>query len=73
MDHYADDLAALTAYLDLHDAVHLGHSTGGGEVVRYIASMGKVASRKQCSSVRPIDGHISGEGRTRNSNGIMST
>jgi pimeloyl-ACP methyl ester carboxylesterase len=32
MDHYADDLAALTAHLDLHDAVHVGHSTGGGEV-----------------------------------------
>src|SRR5580698_7348698 len=32
MDHYADDLAALTAHLDLHDAVHIGHSTGGGEV-----------------------------------------
>ncbi len=37
MDHYADDLAALTAHLDLHDAVHVGHSTGGGEVARYIA------------------------------------
>src|SRR4029078_13205120 len=32
MDHYADDLAALTAHLDLRDAVHVGHSTGGGEV-----------------------------------------
>ena len=30
MDHYADDLAAVTAHLDLHDAVHVGHSTGGG-------------------------------------------
>jgi non-heme chloroperoxidase len=37
MDHYADDLAALTSHLDLHDAVHVGHSTGGGEVVHYIA------------------------------------
>ena len=37
MDHYADDLAALTAHLDLQGAVHVGHSTGGGEVVRYIA------------------------------------
>ena len=33
MDHYADDLAALTEHLDLKDAVHVGHSTGGGEVV----------------------------------------
>jgi non-heme chloroperoxidase len=32
MDHYADDLATLTAHLDLKDAVHVGHSTGGGEV-----------------------------------------
>ena len=31
MDHYADDLAALTAHLDLRDAVHVGHSTGGGD------------------------------------------
>jgi non-heme chloroperoxidase len=39
-DHYADDLAALTAHLDLKDAVHVGHSTGGGEVVHYIARHG---------------------------------
>ena len=37
MDHYADDLAALTKHLDLKQAVHIGHSTGGGEVVRYVA------------------------------------
>ena len=41
MDHYADDLAALTAHLDLKDAVHVGHSTGGGEVVRYLARHGE--------------------------------
>ena len=41
MDHYADDLAALTAQLDLQDAVHVGHSTGGGEVVRYVARHGE--------------------------------
>src|SRR5271169_4419558 len=32
MDHYADDLAALTTHLDLKNAIHIGHSTGGGEV-----------------------------------------
>ena len=41
MDHYADDLAALTTHLDLKDAVHVGHSTGGGEVVHYIARHGE--------------------------------
>ena len=41
MDHYADDLAAVIAHLDLHDAVHVGHSTGGGEVVRYIGRHGE--------------------------------
>src|SRR6266540_3327365 len=41
MDHYADDLAALTAHLDLKEAVHVGHSTGGGEVVHYLARHGR--------------------------------
>src|SRR3982074_3407376 len=40
MDHYADDLAALTAHLDLREAVHVGHSTGGGEVAHYLARPG---------------------------------
>jgi non-heme chloroperoxidase len=40
MDHYADDLAALLDTLDLHDAVLVGHSTGGGEVARYIGRHG---------------------------------
>jgi len=34
VDHYALDLAAVVEHLDLHDAVHIGHSTGGGEVAR---------------------------------------
>ena len=38
MDHYADDMAAVAAHLDLHDAMHVGHSTGGGEVARYLGS-----------------------------------
>src|SRR5712672_1985811 len=41
MDHYADDLAALTAYLDLKNAIHVGHSTGGGEVTRYLGRHGE--------------------------------
>ncbi len=56
MDHYADDLAALTSYLDLHDAVHVGHSTGGGEVAHYIARHGesRVAKAVLISSVPPL-------------------
>src|SRR5262245_24699395 len=37
MDHWVADLAALTGHLDLRDAIHIGHSTGGGEVARYVA------------------------------------
>jgi non-heme chloroperoxidase len=56
MDHYADDLAAVTAHLDLKNAVHVGHSTGGGEVARYIARHGesRVAKAVLISSVPPI-------------------
>jgi non-heme chloroperoxidase len=56
MDHYADDLAAVTEHLDLHDAVHIGHSTGGGEVVRYLARHGesRVAKAVLISSVPPL-------------------
>src|ERR1700683_594747 len=41
MDHYAEDLAAVIAHLDVTDAVHIEHSTGGGEVVRYLARHGE--------------------------------
>jgi len=56
MDHYADDLAALTAHLDLKNAVHVGDSTGGGEVVRYIARHGdsRVAKAALLSAVPPL-------------------
>src|SRR6201747_2743412 len=56
MDHYADDLATLTAHLDLHDAVHIGHSTGGGEVARYIGRHGesRVGKAALISAVPPI-------------------
>ena len=46
MDHYADDLAALVAHLDLQGAIHIGHSTGGGEVVRYLARHGTARASK---------------------------
>ena len=52
MDHYADDLAALTEALDLADAVHVGHSTGGGEVVHYIARHGESRVAKAAISAR---------------------
>jgi non-heme chloroperoxidase len=56
MDHYAADLAALTAHLDLRDAVHVGHSTGGGEVTRYLGQHGqtRVAKAVLISSVPPL-------------------
>jgi len=56
MDHYADDLAALTAYLKLENAIHVGHSTGGGEVVRYLARHGESRATKAVliSAVPPI-------------------
>ncbi|HVY99278.1 MAG TPA: alpha/beta hydrolase [Dongiaceae bacterium] len=56
MDHYADDLAAVVRHLDLKDAVHVGHSTGGGEVVRYIARHGesRVAKAAIISAVPPL-------------------
>ena len=56
MDHYAADVAELTAALDLRGAVHIGHSTGGGEVVRYVVrhGQGRVAKAVLVSSVPPL-------------------
>jgi non-heme chloroperoxidase len=56
MDHYADDLLAVVEHLDLHDAVHIGHSTGGGEVARYLARHGESRAAKAVliSSVPPL-------------------
>jgi len=56
MDTYADDLATLTQTLDLHDAVHIGHSTGGGEVARYIGRHGtsRVAKAVLIGAVPPL-------------------
>jgi non-heme chloroperoxidase len=55
MDTYADDLAALVAALDLKNAIHVGHSTGGGEVARYIGRHGskRVAKAVLISAVPP--------------------
>jgi non-heme chloroperoxidase len=56
MDTYADDVAQLAAALDLKGAVHIGHSTGGGEVARYVARHGKgrVAKAALISAVPPV-------------------
>jgi non-heme chloroperoxidase len=56
MDHYADDLAALTAHLNLTNAIHVGHSTGGGEVTRYLGRHGeiRVAKAVLISAVPPL-------------------
>ncbi|HEY2474494.1 MAG TPA: alpha/beta hydrolase [Candidatus Cybelea sp.] len=56
MDTYADDLAAVVAALDLRDAIHVGHSTGGGEVARYIARHGteRVAGAVLVSAIPPL-------------------
>ena len=45
MDHYAADAFAVVKALDLHNVVHIGHSTGGGEVTRYVARHGEPAGR----------------------------
>ncbi len=56
MDTYADDLAALVAALDLKNAIHVGHSTGGGEVARYIGRHGtkRVAKAVLVGAVAPL-------------------
>jgi non-heme chloroperoxidase len=56
MDTYADDLAELVAHLDLKSAIHIGHSTGGGEVARYIGrhGTGRVAKAALIGAVPPL-------------------
>ena len=56
MDTYADDLATLTEALDLRDAIHVGHSTGGGEVARYLGRHGtkRVAKAVLIGAVPPL-------------------
>ncbi|MCW3151677.1 alpha/beta hydrolase [Achromobacter spanius] len=58
MDHYAADASAVAVHLDLRNAVHIGHSTGGGEVARYVAKFGqpqgRVAKAVLVSAVPPL-------------------
>ncbi|MDU2816559.1 alpha/beta hydrolase [Enterobacter sp.] len=58
MDHYAADESAVVESLDLHNAVHVGHSTGGGQVARYVAKygqpQGRVAKAVLVSAVPPL-------------------
>jgi len=56
MDHYAADVAAVVEHLDLHDAIHVGHSTGGGEAAHYVArhGAGRVAKLVLVSAVPPL-------------------
>ena len=58
MDHYAADASAVAEHLDLHNAIHVGHSTGGGQVARYVAQygepQGRVAKAVLISSVPPL-------------------
>ena len=68
MDTYAADVAALTMHLGLRNAVHIGHSTGGGEVIRYVArygSNGRVAKAVLIGAIPPILGKTTG-----NPNGV---
>ncbi|MBF4635873.1 alpha/beta hydrolase [Agreia pratensis] len=58
MDHYASDVSAVVEHLDLKNAIHIGHSTGGGQVARYVAKygepQGRVAKAVLVSSVPPL-------------------
>jgi non-heme chloroperoxidase len=58
MDHYASDASAVAEHLDLKNAIHIGHSTGGGEVARYVAKFGqpqgRVAKAVLLASVPPL-------------------
>ncbi|QNP47935.1 alpha/beta fold hydrolase [Diaphorobacter aerolatus] len=58
MDHYAADASAVAEHLDLKNAIHVGHSTGGGQVARYVAQFGqpqgRVAKAALISSVPPL-------------------
>ena len=67
MDTYADDLAALVEALDLTDAIHVGHSTGGGEVARYIGRHGTDARRQGRADRRGAAADAEDRGQSRRS------
>ena len=75
MDHYADDLAAVTAHLDLKNAIHVGHSTGGGEVVHYLARHGESRVAKAAIITRgaAADGEDGGQSGRAAQGGIRRT
>src|SRR6478735_3208393 len=58
MDHYASDVSAVVEHLDLRNAIHVGHSTGGGQVARYVAKygqpQGRVAKAVLVAAVPPL-------------------
>ena len=72
MNTYADDVAALTSALDLKDAVHIGHSTGGGEVVRYISKHGqaRVAKAILIGAVPPAHAQDARQSRRTSDRGL---
>ena len=74
LDHYADDLKAVTDHLNLKDPIHVGHSTGGGEVVRYLARHGdkNVAKAAIISAVpSEIVGDLAATGGMADVNGVL--
>jgi len=64
MDHYADDLKAVIDHLGLKDAIHVGHSTGGGEVARYIGRHGtsRVSKAVLIGAIPPVMGFTAAQG-----------
>ncbi len=72
MDTYADDLAALVEKLDLKDAIHVGHSTGGGEVARYIGRHGtkRVAKAVLIGAIPPLMLKTRGQSRRPADRGV---